>query len=274
MQRLALLIAILLLLGCADSVTPPPPDFTPTIAPSPLPVGLTASAADLAALISYQSDTAIPQFSTTSTATLFADLTNKTFDQIIVHHIPEQHSDLWFNPIALDGLVAIVHADNPVQNLSLGELQAVFSGNISNWMALGGSDAPIKLLSRENGSGVRSIFNQRVLGAQRLDINAAILASPVAIRQAIAADPHAIGYVTLGSLPRATTDATLAVRQLAINGVQANPATTAEQSYPLTMPLYWVSAVEPTSHSRALLGWLQSDDGQVELGVRFGRIIR
>ncbi|MBM3847007.1 MAG: phosphate ABC transporter substrate-binding protein [Verrucomicrobia bacterium] len=66
--------------------------------------------------------------------------------------------------VAMDGLSVYVNAENPVQELSLEQLELVFTGKIKNWKDLGGSDAPITVYSRENSSGTYEFFKEHVLG--------------------------------------------------------------------------------------------------------------
>ncbi|MBK9613745.1 MAG: substrate-binding domain-containing protein [Dehalococcoidia bacterium] len=87
----------------------------------------------------------------------------------------------------------VVGVDNPVESLSRAESQAVFNGRIPNWSSLAGSDQPITLLSRERGSGARTLFEQRVLAEQRLSINALLLSGNTALLEAVAATPEPVG---------------------------------------------------------------------------------
>jgi phosphate transport system substrate-binding protein len=83
--------------------------------------------------------------------------------------------------------------------------------------------------------------------------------------EAIADNPAAIGYSMMGAVD-------IRVKTLAIDGIMASLTTTADQSYPLTSPLYFVSAAEPTGDLRAFLAWLQSDEGQTVIGEKYGRV--
>jgi phosphate transport system substrate-binding protein len=170
------------------------------------------------------------------------------------------------NPVALDGLVIVVHPNNPVQDLSLAEVQALFNGRITNWSALGGPDQPVNLVSREPGAGTRAILQQRVLAEQRISINALIQPDDSSLLAAVAADPLAVGYSMMG------TAVIGEVKLLSIDGIVPTPATTADQSYPLTAPLYFLSPTEPQGELRAFLAWLQSDVGQGVIGVGYGRV--
>lgn len=269
------LAAVLLLVGCrsAPAALPPPPTLPPTPALTTVTIGVAQSAA---AIVTLTPPDALPdvrvRWVETSAAVLAGELAAGNIDAMIVH-IPPAGDALYVNPVAVDALVLIVHPDNPLRSISPGEAQALFSGQIERWDVLGGAALPVLPVIRERGAGVRDLFDQRVLGAQRPAIGALVAVDPVAVRRAVAAEPGAIGYVTLASLPPGTTDPSLAVRQLAIDGSGANPASAAAQSYPLSVPLYWVSREEPTGALRALLAYWQSPAGQTVLGARLGRVV-
>jgi hypothetical protein len=266
-----LLIALsLTLLGCQTPVSAPLP-ITVSVAASSIPIGLTVSASELPGMLTFPADRAQPQFEVTSAQALFADMEAGELEAILVHIIPAQYDDYYISPVALDGVVVIVDRDNQLQSLSLGQVQALFNGRIGNWSQVGGADMPVVVVSRERGSGVRTLFQQRVLGSQRVSINAWIRPTPLSVLETVATTPGAVGYVTLGSLS-STVAERASVHQLALDDVSATPATVGNQSYPLTTPLYWVSPTEPVGELRGVLAWLQSDEAQAQLGVRFGRI--
>jgi hypothetical protein len=110
------------------------------------------------------------------------------------------------------------------------------------------------------------------MAEQRVSINAVVQTTPLAAIAYVAEHPNAIGIAMLGSVPRATADMTRFVRMIALDGVAPGPLTVADQSYPLSVPLYFVDSAEPTGPMRAYVAWLQSDEGQNALGVRYGRV--
>ncbi len=261
-----LLANVLMLLGCETVAPPVPPTVTPLPETVALAVGVSDSATRLLEVAEYIRPNLTLTHPTTSDGPLLGDLDAGLLDAALVHHVPDNHSDLWFNPIALDGIVLIVHPENRVVAVSLAEAQALFAGVIGEWTVLGGAGA-VAIVSQDESSGSRALFNQFVLRDQRLSINAQIRPNPQAVINAVAADPHAIGYVTVGSLP---VDA--GVKVLAVDGIAPTPTTLGTQEYALAMPLYWVSDGEPQGELRGLLGYLQSVEGQGEVGVIFGRI--
>ncbi|MFZ0546084.1 MAG: substrate-binding domain-containing protein [Candidatus Promineifilaceae bacterium] len=265
------IVGVLLLVlgvGCEAEVPTPPLLVTPTAPPTALRIGLTDSAAEIGTLTAKGFEAQYPQmtlqFIGGNNRTLLADLAAGELDAVLVHTIPAA-TENWFNPVALDGLVVIVHPDNPVMGLGTAEIQAIFNGRITNWFSVGGADLPVEVISREQGAGSRSLFSERIMQEQRVAITARIASDNNQMIEAVAANPAAVGYSMMGVVGPD-------VRALAIDGIMATTATTADQSYPLTTPLYFVSTAEPTGDLRAFLAWLQSDEGQGMIGEKYGRV--
>jgi len=255
--------------GTACETMPAPPSvITPTAPPTTLRIGLTDSAAELMALTAEPFEAAYPQtavqFTTANNRTLLADLETGQFDAVLVHHIPAT-TGMWFNPVALGGLVIIVHSDNPVSRLDSAEIQAIFNGRITNWSSVGGFDRLVEVVGREQGAGSRALFGERIMLEQRISITAQVVSNNTQMIEIVAGNPAAIGYSMMGAVGPD-------VKALAVDGTAATPETTAEQSYPLTTPLYFVSPAEPTGDLRAFLAWLQSEAGQMVIGEKYGRV--
>jgi hypothetical protein len=268
MTRLALLSLLMLLASCQAEPLPAPTAVPTLSPPATLRIGLTGSARSVADLVAgaypAAGEHAVVEFVPGNNAALLADLEAGLLDAVLVHHIPANSTD-WFNPVALDALVVVVHPSNPVSGLSRGEVQAIFGGRTTHWVDFGGPDRPIQLVSRERGSGARAIFHERVLADQRLAITAAIQPDNANLLATVAAEPAAIGYALMGDL-------TGQVKALALDGVTPGPASAADQSYPLTVPLYFVAPAEPVGELRAFLAWLQSEAGQSLLAGKYGRV--
>ena len=65
--------------------------------------------------------------------------------------------------IGQDGLSIIVYPQNPVNGVSLNQLNGIYNGTITNWDQVGGNNSPITPVTREAGSGTRVILNSIVM---------------------------------------------------------------------------------------------------------------
>ena len=96
----------------------------------------------------------------------------------------------------------IAHPSNPVEALTASQIQDIYAGKITNWSQLGGEDAPITVVDREAGSGLRSAFKERIFGPNYQgdigEVDTAIGTDEMS--QIVSSNPFAIGYVGTGSI--------------------------------------------------------------------------
>ena len=98
-------------------------------------------------------------------------------------------------PVAKDGLSVYLNEKNPVQELTFDQLEAIYTGKITNWKEVGGPDARITLYSRENSSGTYAFFKEVVLGgADYRPATARRFPGTAAVVNAVAQDENGIGY--------------------------------------------------------------------------------
>src|SRR5262249_10959297 len=95
--------------------------------------------------------------------------------------------------VALDGLSVYVHSDNPVNELSIEQLEKIFTGKVKNWKEIGGSDSPINVYSRENSSGTYEFFKEHVLKGQDFASGAQTMPGTAALLQSVSRDKNGIG---------------------------------------------------------------------------------
>ena len=163
--------------------------------------------------------------------------------------------DLTAIVVARDGLAVVVHPTNPVRGLKIAEVQQIFSGDLLDWRPLGGPDRPVTVVTREEGSGTRGAFQEMVMGKVRIFRGAITEDSNGTVREIVARDPAAIGFLSLGLVNDQ-------VRALALDGVAANDANIRNKSYRLVRPFLFLSRGEPTGLARQFVDFVLSDEGQ------------
>ncbi len=163
--------------------------------------------------------------------------------------------------VAVDGLSVYVNNDNPVKELSLEQLEGIFTGRTQNWKDVGGKDAPITIYSRENSSGTYEFFKEHVLKGKDFSAGAQTMQGTAALLQAINKDPNGIGYggAAYGEGARA-----LGIKKDAdAKAVEPNEETVLNQTYPIWRYLYnYVNPALDKGDIRAYLDWIRSDEGQ------------
>ena len=168
-------------------------------------------------------------------------------------------------PIAQDGLAIIVHPSNPIQQLSLQEIQEIFAGNgITRWSQVGGRDMPIHMITREEGSGTREAFMNLVMHNVRISRKALTQESNGAVRELIRNDPASIGYMSLGLVMGEAKILGLN-GILAVEGIVPNHETVSSGQYPLVRPFLFVMKGKPNPRAQAFIDFVISDPGQTML---------
>lgn len=168
--------------------------------------------------------------------------------------MPEE-KNLYSVTIAKDAIAIIVHPSNPVQNLSLEQIRQIFVGRIRNWKELGGLANPMVLVTREEGSGTREAFQKMVMGKEEISLESLVQDSNGAIRQVVASDPNAVGYISLGLVNER-------VRALKIAGIEPNLGNIEHRRYTLVRPFLFVFNGEPAGEAKAFLEFVLSPTAQ------------
>lgn len=156
-------------------------------------------------------------------------------------------------PVSVEALVLVVHPDNPVEMLTIDQARAIFSGRIVNWETVGGRDSSIHVVVREDGSDIRRVFRDTVLGDYPHASVAQIATSNAQVLNVVGSDPQAIGYVTFGSLDDH-------VMALSLDGVMPSAQTIHDGDYPLTAQIMFVALAEPRGVAGEFLSWSLARD--------------
>lgn len=116
----------------------------------------------------------------------------------------EEKTDLNETIVAIDGIAVIVNPENSVTDITIDEIAKIYTGEITNWNELGGSDAPIVCIGREAASGTRDGF-ESVTGTADNCKYAQELTSTGDVVQTVSSNPNAIGYASLASVNDSVT---------------------------------------------------------------------
>jgi phosphate transport system substrate-binding protein len=159
--------------------------------------------------------------------------------------------------IAKDGIALVVNKSNSVTNLTLAQLQKIYTGEYTNWNKVGGPNEKIVVVNREAGSGTRGAFEEIVLGKKLTNTsNCLVQASTGAVQQTVAVTKEAIGYISLGSLdPKA-------VKALKINNISCTDAHILAGKYKVQRPFLMLTKTAPTGVTKAFIDWILSPEGQ------------
>ena len=136
--------------------------------------------------------------------------------------------------LAYDGIAIIVHPDNPVNDLTIGQIAQLYTGEITNWKDVGGNDAQVVLIGREAASGTRDGF-ESITGTKEKCQYRQELTSTGDVITAVSQNPDAIGYASLASIKDS-------VKALNVDGVTPSEDTVKDGSYKVQRPFVLVTA--------------------------------
>jgi phosphate transport system substrate-binding protein len=269
----SLLIATLLLSACGPAAEP---TAAPTKPPVPSEAGLSGQlqlagsttvqplAEELAeAFMAMNSDLVIEiqgggsSVGVTSAGEGTVDIGNAS--RAIKDSEMEEFPNLQVFTIAYDGIAVVTHPDTQLATLSVEQVRDIFAGEITNFSEVGGPDAPIAVVSREEGSGTRAAFEELVMEAgeeEKVITEKALLQqSNGQVRTTVATTPNSIGYLSFGFLDEST-------RGVPIDGVEPSVANVKGGDYPIFRPLNMLTNGPPKELAQAFLDFILSGEGQ------------
>jgi phosphate transport system substrate-binding protein len=207
----------------------------------------------------------------------FRNLANGLCDILIVSEpAPEVFIELqemgfepMLAPIALDALVFVVNADNPVSSLTHQQIQQIYTDRISNWSQVGGNDVEIVPFQRNAEAGSQVLMDKLVMSGQQLTdapterfMTAFGMGEMVTAMRGFDGSASAIGYTVFFF----AEDMGMAegLKILSVGGVTPNADTIRSGEYPFINPYYVVIGANDSENSpvRIMWNWLQSDAGQ------------
>jgi len=170
-------------------------------------------------------------------------------------------------PIGFDALVFLVNADNLVDNITSEQARQIFTGEITNWSEVGGSDEAIRAYQRGNGSGSQALMDKLVMNGAEMGPpeTIPIVGEMGGLVDAVAdytGGSTGIGYNVYFYVTEMYENP--AIKLLSIDGVAPAYGSIADGSYPFISEFYAVirTTEEEDSPARILYNWLQTEPAQ------------
>jgi len=161
--------------------------------------------------------------------------------------------------IAYDGITVIVHPSNNVNNLTVEQLQKIYSGEINNWKDVGGPDKEIAVIARDSASGTQEFFTEAVMGSVPYRNDMIVQSATGAVTNEVTQNEKAIGII--GAAYQVNSVKTVAVN---VNGTDIMPT---EQNilsgaYPISRALYIYADQKPSAAVADFIAYIMSPSGQ------------
>ncbi len=173
-------------------------------------------------------------------------------------------------PVAREGFVFVVNAENPVDSLTRQQLRDIYSGKITNWKELGGLDEQIIAYQRNSDSGSQN-FMVEFMGDTPL-IDAPVERRPASmsgLMDVIAVNDNARGAIGYSVYAYAAEmyQGGDAIKFIRVDGIAPDPQSFADGTYPLLGVNYAIFRADEPADSpvRKLTDWMASRTGQVAI---------
>lgn len=169
--------------------------------------------------------------------------------------LKDSEKGIYETTICKDGIAVVIHKSNPVENLSIQEVQDIFAGKTTNWKQVGGGDKKIVVVNREAGSGTRGAFEEIVMGKTTVTTDGLVQASTGAVKSTVAITEEAIGYISLSALEDN-------VKDVMVDGVAISKDNVLNNSYKISRPFIYLTKEAPNGLVKSYIDFVLSSEGQ------------
>ena len=157
--------------------------------------------------------------------------------------------------VALDGIALSVNENCPVNNMSVEEIAAVFTGAVTDWSEFGGS-GEIACIGREAGSGTRDGFESITKTADACVLKQELTSTGAVITD-VQSSENAIGYASFASV-----EGQKGIKVLTVDGVECTAENITNGTYVIQRPFNLVTktGAKLSDAAQAFFDYMTSTD--------------
>jgi len=157
--------------------------------------------------------------------------------------------------VVWDGIAIIVNKSNPVK-LTKKQVAQIFTGDVTDWSAVGGKAGKISIYTRNTSSGTYSDFKELAMNKRDYALSAQKMAGHEQIAAEVGKNPSGIGYVGLAYLKAD------GIRVVPIDGKIPDQESVRTKKYPYSRPTFYYTNGTPTGAAAKFLEFTLSPKGQ------------
>src|SRR6267143_5897682 len=158
--------------------------------------------------------------------------------------------------VAYDGIAVIVNSANPIKSLTKKQVEQIFTGEVTDWSAIGGSGGKISIYTRNTSSGTYSDFKELAMKKRDYAGGSQKMAGNEQIAAEVGENKNGVGYVGM-----AYTKAG-GVKVVSIDGVVPSAKSVQDHSYPYWRPTFYYTNGEPSGLAKQFLDYTVGSAGQ------------
>lgn len=157
-------------------------------------------------------------------------------------------------PFAIDGVAVVIHPSSKIKSLTSKQVTDIYTGKITDWKEVGGEAGAINVYGREDGSGTREVFTDKVINNATAAASMNVVNSNGAMKTSVAQDKRAIGYVGIGYLDKS-------VKAPLLDGMTATQENAASGKYKIVRDLYMNTKGQPTGLTKLFIEYIFTPEG-------------
>jgi phosphate transport system substrate-binding protein len=158
--------------------------------------------------------------------------------------------------VCFDGMAVIVHKDNPLKDLNKRQIEQIFTGDITDWSAVGGTPGPISIYTRNTSSGTYSDWKDLAMKKRDYAPSSQKMAGNEQIVSEVSNNPNGIGYVGLAYITEP------GIKVVSVEGGFPNKESVLSKKYPYARPNFYYTNGEPTGEAAKFIEFTLSPAGQ------------
>jgi phosphate transport system substrate-binding protein len=172
--------------------------------------------------------------------------------------LKSDEKDLMSHTIALDGIGIILNGKNPIKTLTATQIKAIYTGQITNWKALGGKDEPIAVVNKAEGRSTLELF-LLYFALKNSEIKAqVVIGDNQQGIKTVAGNSGSIGYVSIGTAEFEEAQGTR-IKLLPMEGINASVTSVRNRTFPLSRPLNLVTKGVPSGLVKQFIDFARSE---------------
>ena len=158
--------------------------------------------------------------------------------------------------VAYDGLGVIVNASNPVKSLTKKQVEQIFTGDVTDWSAVGGKGGKISIYTRNTSSGTYSDWKELAMKKRDYASGSQKMAGHEQIAAEVGKNPNGVGYVGLAYMKAG------GIKVLTIDGAAPSQQAVRNKTWPYARPTFYYTNGEPTGLAKQFVDFTVGPTGQ------------
>jgi phosphate transport system substrate-binding protein len=162
--------------------------------------------------------------------------------------------------VANDGMAVIVNTNSPITKLTARQVEQIFTGDVTDWSAVGGPAGKISVYTRNTSSGTYKDWSDLAMKKRAYAPSSQKMAGNEQIAAEVAKNPNGVGYIGLGYIHAE------GIKVVPINGIMPSKESvlTKEEGkrYPYARPTFYYTNGEPSGEAAKFIEYTLSDAGQ------------